>query len=80
MPLEILEEMNLKQRVLDSAGGPIGRFIAKRWLQGKDAVAVAKFIHDHRPKDVIRQWEKLKNAQGLAFTAPVFRLHSPAAS
>jgi NAD(P)H dehydrogenase (quinone) len=78
MPLEILEKMNLKQHVLGSAGGPIRRFIAKRWLQNKDAVEVAKFIHDHRPKDVIRQWEKLKKAQALAFIAPVFWLHFPA--
>ncbi len=78
MPLEILEQMNLKQRVLDSAGGPIQRFIASWWLQGKDSFAVAKFIHEHRPKDVIAQWEKLKNAQGLAFISPVFWLHFPA--
>jgi NAD(P)H dehydrogenase (quinone) len=39
---------------------------------------VAKFIHAHRPKDVIAQWEKLDKAQGLAFIAPVFWLHFPA--
>ncbi len=78
MPLEILEDMNLKQRVMDSAGGPIRRFIAKQWIQNKDTLAVARFIHDHRPKDVIEQWEKLQNAQGLAFIAPVFWLHFPA--
>jgi NAD(P)H dehydrogenase (quinone) len=78
MPLEILEQMNLKQRVLDSSGGPIQRFLASRWLRNKDSLAVAKFIHKHRPKDVIAQWEKLKDAQGLAFIAPVFWLHFPA--
>ncbi len=78
IPLEILDQMNLKQRVLDSAGGPIRRFIASRWLRNKDTVTVAKFIHDHRPKDVIAQWEKVKNARGLAFIAPVFWLHFPA--
>jgi len=78
MPLEILEVMDLKQRVLNSAGGPIQRFIASLWLRDKDPFAVAKFIHDHRPRDVIAQWEKLKSAQGLAFIAPVFWLHFPA--
>src|SRR5512142_1994148 len=62
MPLEILEEMNLKQRVLETAGGPIQRFAASVWLRNKNTVEVAKFIHAHRPKDVIEQWEKLKNA------------------
>jgi NAD(P)H dehydrogenase (quinone) len=78
MPLEILERMKLKQRVLESAGGPIQRFIASRWLRNKDSLEVAKFIHAQRPKDVIAQWEKLNNAQGLAFIAPVFWLHFPA--
>jgi NAD(P)H dehydrogenase (quinone) len=78
IPIEILEQMNLKQQVLNSAGGPIQKFIASLWLRNKDTLAVAKFIHEHRPKDVIIQWEKLKNAQGLAFIAPVFWLHFPA--
>lgn len=78
MPLEILERMNLKQRVLDTAGGPFQRFIASRWLRDKDLPAVAKFIHDHRPKDVLAQWEKVRQAQGLAFIAPVFWLAFPA--
>ena len=39
---------------------------------------MARFIHAHRPKDVVAQWEKLERAQGLAFIAPVFWLHFPA--
>ncbi len=72
IPMDILEKMNLKQRVLDSAGGPVRRFLASRWLRNQDARAVARFIRNHRPKDVVVQWEKLKNAEGLAFIAPVF--------
>ena len=78
MPPDILEQMNLKQRVLDYAGGPIQRFVASRWLRNKDPLAVAKFIHAQRPKDVMAQWEKINSAQGLAFIAPVFWLHFPA--
>jgi NAD(P)H dehydrogenase (quinone) len=63
MPPDILDEMNLKQHVLDTAGGPIQRFVASLWLRDKDSQAVAKFIHAHRPKDVIAQWEKVKSAQ-----------------
>ncbi len=78
MPMEILEQMNLKQHVLDSAGGPVRRFIAKRWIENKDTKSVAKLIHAQRPKDVMEQWEKVKAADGLAFIAPVFWLHFPA--
>jgi NAD(P)H dehydrogenase (quinone) len=78
MPPEILDEMNLKQYVIDVAGGPIQRLVASLWLRNKDSRAVAKFIHAQRPKDVIEQWEKVKSAQGLAFISPVFWCHFPA--
>jgi NAD(P)H dehydrogenase (quinone) len=78
MPLEILNGMNLKQHVLDSAGGPIQRFVASLWLRDKDSRAVAKFIHAQRPRDVIEQWKKVESAQGLAFISPVFWCHFPA--
>ncbi len=78
MPPDVLEKMNLKQAVLDLAGGPVRRFVASLWLRNKDASTIAKFIHEHRPKDVMEQWRKLENAEGLAFIAPVFWLHFPA--
>ncbi len=78
MPPELLVAMNLKQRVLDSAGNPLMRLGASLWLRNKTPVQIARFIHSHRPKDVIAQWEKLNNAQGLAFISPVFWLHFPA--
>ncbi len=78
MPPEILEAMNLRQRVLDSAGNPVTRLAASVWLRNKTPVQIARFIHSHRPKDVIEQWEKLNNADGLAFISPVFWLHFPA--
>lgn len=34
---------------------------------------MARFIHDRRPKDVAAQWDKVRNAEGLAFIAPVAR-------
>jgi NAD(P)H dehydrogenase (quinone) len=77
IPLEILDEMNLKKYVLDAAGGPIQRWVASLWLRNKDSRAIARFIHAHRPRDVSEQWEKVKNAQGLAFIAPVFWCHFP---
>lgn len=78
MPPEILDEMNLKQYVIDVAGGPIQRMVASLWLRNKDSRAVARFIHAQRPKDVVEQWEKVKSAQGLAFISPVFWCHFPA--
>ncbi len=78
MPPDVLDAMNLKQRVLNEAGNPITRYAAARWLRDKSPVEVARFIHSRRPKDVIAQWEKVQNAEGLAFISPVFWLHFPA--
>jgi NAD(P)H dehydrogenase (quinone) len=78
MPPDILEAMNLKQHVLDSAGNPVTRVAASVWLRNKTPVEVARFIHSRRPRDVIGQWEKLNRAQGLAFISPVYWLHFPA--
>ena len=78
IPQEVLKRMDLKKYVLDSMRGPLRRWIASVWLRGKDDAALARFIHQHRPKDVAAQWEKVKQAQGLAFIAPVFWLAFPA--
>jgi NAD(P)H dehydrogenase (quinone) len=78
IPLSMLKQMNLKQAVIDSAGGPVQRLFAGVWLRNKDPRTIARFIHARRPKDVTEQWEKVKNAQALAFIAPVFWLHFPA--
>jgi len=78
MPLDILESMNLKQRVMEAAGNPVARFLAARWLKNMDTRAVARFIREHRPKDAAAQWEKVKRAEGLVFVAPVIWLHFPA--
>jgi NAD(P)H dehydrogenase (quinone) len=78
MPRDILEAMNLRQRVLDAAGGPVRRAIASAWIRGKDPVALARFVRSHRPKDVVAHWDKVKKADALAFIAPVWWLHFPA--
>lgn len=78
IPKEVLERMNLKKYILDSMRGPFQRFFVARWLRGKDDPSIAKFIHAHRPKDVVAQWEKVNQAEGLAFIAPVFWLGFPA--
>lgn len=78
MPADVLERMNLKQRVLEAAGNPLTRFLVARWLRTKDTKEVARFIHEHRPRDAAAQWEKVRRADGLAFIAPVFWLHFPA--
>jgi NAD(P)H dehydrogenase (quinone) len=79
MPREVLEEMDLKQRILDASGGPLRRWIASRWLRRHpEPEAMARLIRKQLPKDVLAQQEKVARAQGLAFIAPVFWCHFPA--
>jgi len=74
----VLESMDLKARARDAAGGPLRSLIVSHWLRNKDAKDVARFIHEHRPRDAAAQWEKVASAEGLAFIAPVFWLNFPA--
>jgi NAD(P)H dehydrogenase (quinone) len=78
MPLDVLSGMNLKQRALDTAGGPLRRFLLSRVLGKKDPRALARLAWEHRPKDVRIHQEKVARAEGLAFIAPVFWLGFPA--
>jgi hypothetical protein len=36
VPQDILDRANVKQELLDSAGGPLRRFLVKRWIGDKD--------------------------------------------
>jgi NAD(P)H dehydrogenase (quinone) len=47
-------------------------------LRHKTLPEVARFIHKHRPRDAAAQWEKVVQAEGLAFIAPTFWLGFPA--
>jgi NAD(P)H dehydrogenase (quinone) len=59
MPPEILEGMNLRQRLLENVpGGPVGRIVASRWTRGKTPAQIAKFIREHAPRDAREQWER----------------------
>ena len=47
-------------------------------LRNKDLSAVARLIRRGMPKDVVAQQERVAQAEGLAFIAPVFWLGFPA--
>ena len=79
MPAEVLDQMDLRQRILDSCSNPVQRYLASLWLRrNPDPVAQARLIRKRMPKDIIEQQEKVGRAQGLAFIAPVFWCHFPA--
>ena len=79
IPQDILDRMNLKQALVDGAGGPLRRFLTKRWIGDKDERAIIRALREERiPKDVQEQQRKILAAQALAFISPVWFVGYPA--
>lgn len=68
----------LKSMLLHNSGGPIQRFFAERWLRNKDSAAIARLVRWLRPRDVVKQQQKVARAQGLALIYPVWFVGMPA--
>ncbi len=78
LPEELLEEANPREAVLASARGPLRRFLARRWLSGKDNRAIARALADQLPEDVRAQQTLVAEADALIFVAPVYWMGFPA--
>ena len=77
-PDSLLEKVNLPQAVLEMAGGPVRRSMARRWLRGKGTREIARALHERVPEDVRTQQALVREADGLVFVAPVFWMGFPA--
>lgn len=78
VPEAVLEGMQLRERAIRSAGGPIRRAIARRYLRGRSVRELAQMAYDRRPKDVLREQARVRAADGLAVIAPVWWFGFPA--
>jgi NAD(P)H dehydrogenase (quinone) len=78
LPEELLEQANPRQVVLDSAQGPLRRYMARRWLRGKGNREIARALAEHLPEDVRAQQALVAEADGFIFVAPVFWMAFPA--
>lgn len=79
IPQDILDRANLRQELLESAGGPLRRFLVKRWIGDKDSRGIIRALRaDRRPKDVLEQQKKVARAHALVFISPVWFVGFPA--
>jgi NAD(P)H dehydrogenase (quinone) len=78
IPTSILETMNLREMIVGMAGGPVKRFIAKKWIKNKTNSDIIRLIMSQRPKDVLKQQKKVSEADVLVFITQVFWMHFPA--
>ena len=78
VPPELLDETELRENMVALSGGPIRRYLAKRWLRDKDLPELLQIVAEKQPKDVLAQQEKVAGADGLAFIAPIIWMNFPA--
>ena len=78
IPLPVLERAQLPQAILDSCKNPLQRFLAARWLRGKDLPTIARAIRARMPRDAVEQQQKVASSDALAFIAPVYFVGFPA--
>ena len=78
MPIDLWQQMNLREMIIGLAGGPIKRLIAKWWVKNKTEEDIIKLINSQKPKDVLLQQKKVAEADVLVFITQVFWMHFPA--
>lgn len=79
VPDDVLAHSNVARSLIDSAGGPIGRWLIKRWIGGRDARAIIRRLRARGgPRDVAAQQEKVARAEALAFISPIYFAGFPA--
>lgn len=78
MPEDLFRQMDLKASIVELAGGPLKRFIAKRYIKNKTDEEIVHLIQSQKPKDVLAQQKKVAEADVLVFITQVFWMHFPA--
>ena len=78
IPKDIFQQMDLRATIVKLAGGPIKRFIAKRYIKNKTDDELINLISSQKPKDILLQQKKVAEADVLVFITQVFWMHFPA--
>ena len=78
VPKELFQQMDMRAMIIDLAGGPIKRLMAKWYIKNKTDEDLIKLINSQKPKDVLIQQKKVSEADVLVFITQVFWMHFPA--
>jgi NAD(P)H dehydrogenase (quinone) len=54
------------------AGGPVKRFLLKRWMRGKSYSDIGAFVDKRIPKVVKEQQAKVAQSDAIAFISPIW--------
>lgn len=78
MPKELFQQMDMRKMIIELAGGPVRRVIAKLYIKNKSDNELKKLINSQKPKDVLKQQKKVSEADVLVIITQVFWMHFPA--
>jgi NAD(P)H dehydrogenase (quinone) len=78
IPGDLFQQMDMRKMIVELAGGPVRRFVAKRIIKNKTDDELIRLINAQKPKDVLKQQKKVADADVLVFITQVFWMHFPA--
>lgn len=78
IPRDIFRRMKIRDMIIELAGGPVKRMVARWYIRNKTDEDLIKLIKAQKPKDVLEQQKKVASADVLVFITQVFWMHFPA--
>jgi len=78
LPQDMLDRTLLEEAIMDAAGNPLKRWLARRWVRGKSIADMVRLFEENQPADVRAHQAKIARAEGIIFVAPVFWMGFPA--
>jgi len=78
LPEWLFKQMDMRKMIVELAGGPVRRFIARLYIKNKSDDDLRELINSQKSKDVLAQQKKLADADVLVFITQVIWMHFPA--
>jgi NAD(P)H dehydrogenase (quinone) len=78
LPKDIFQQMDVRKMIVELAGGPIKKMIARWLIKNKTDDQLIALIGAQKPKDVLIQQKKVADADVLVIITQVFWMHFPA--
>lgn len=78
IPRDLFRQMEIRAKIVELAGGPIKRIIARWYIRNKTDEELIRLIQSQRPKDVLDQQKKVTEADVLVIITQVIWMHFPA--
>lgn len=78
MPEELFHQMDMRKMIVELAGGPVKRAIARFYIKNKTDKELIRLIGSQKPRDVLEQQKKVADADILVFITQVIWMHFPA--